>query len=145
MLNKFGNLVNRTLKFKELEEIPDGKLDENMKEIIVKAYENVGKAIETLEFKEASDLSMGLVEAANKYYDDQKPWIQKKENIEEFNNTIYTCATIIANLSNIFEPFMPDACEKIRNYLKIENKSWEIIEPKAGLKLENIEPLFTRM
>ena len=145
LLNKFGNLVNRTLKFKELEEIPDGKLDENMKEIIVKAYENVGKAIETLEFKEASDLAMGLVEAANKYYDDQKPWIQKKENIEEFNNTIYTCATIIANLSNIFEPFMPDACEKIRNYLKIENKSWEIIEPKAGLKLENIEPLFTRM
>ena len=86
LLNKFGNLVNRTLKFKELEEIPDGKLDENMKEIIVKAYENVGKAIETLEFKEASDLAMGLVEAANKYYDDQKPWIQKKENIQAFDN-----------------------------------------------------------
>ena len=31
LLNKFGNLVNRTLKFKELEEIPDGKLDENIK------------------------------------------------------------------------------------------------------------------
>ena len=145
LLNKFGNLVNRTLKFKELEEIPDGKLDENIKEVINKTYEDVGKLIETLEFKEASDKAMELVEIANKYYDEQKPWVQKKENIEEFNNTIYTCACIIANLSNIFEPFMPSACEKIRKYLDIQDKSWSLIEPKAGLKLENIEPLFVRL
>ena len=145
LLNKFGNLVNRTLKFKELEEIPDGKLDENIKEVINKTYEDVGKLIETLEFKEASDKAMELVEIANKYYDEQKPWVQKKENIEEFNNTIYTCACIIANLSNIFEPFMPSACEKIRKYLDIQDKSWSLIKPKAGLKLENIEPLFVRL
>ena len=88
---------------------------------------------------------MDLVEIANKYYDEQKPWLQKKEDINEFNNTIYTCATIIANLSNIFEPFMPSACEKIRKYLQIEGKSWNLVEPQAGLKLEGIEPLFTRM
>ena len=88
---------------------------------------------------------MELVEIANKYYDEQKPWIQKKENIDEFNNTIYTCAVIIANLSNIFEPFMPNACEKIRKYLKIGNKTWGLIEIKPGIKLENIEPLFVRL
>ena len=88
---------------------------------------------------------MELVEIANKYYDEQKPWIQKKENIEEFNNTIYTCSVIIANLSNIFEPFIPTACEKIRKYLNIESKTWNLIEAKVGVKLENIEPLFSRM
>ena len=88
---------------------------------------------------------MQLVEIANKYYDEQKPWIQKKGDLEGFNNTIYTCATIIANLSNIFEPFMPNACEKIRGFLKIENKSWNFVEPKSGIKLEGIEPLFVRM
>ena len=145
LLNKFGNLVNRTLKFKELEEVPNGKLDSEIKDKIEETYNEVGKAIETLEFKRASNIAMNLVEIANKYYDEQKPWIQKKENIEEFNNTIYTCATIIANLSNIFEPFMPSACEKIRKYLQIENKSWKLIEPNAGLKLEGIEPLFSRI
>jgi methionyl-tRNA synthetase len=40
---------------------------------------------------------------------------------------------------------MPVACEKIRKYLNIENASWEYIEAKKGLKLENIEPLFTRI
>ena len=88
---------------------------------------------------------MDLVEFANKYYDDKQPWIQKKENIEEFNNTIYNCANIIANLSNLFEPFMPASCKKIRKYLKIENKSWEKIHAKPGVDLTNIEPLFTRV
>ena len=78
---------------------------------------------------------MDLVETANKYYDEQKPWIQKKENIEEFNNTIYTCSVIIANLANIFEPFMPNACQKIRNYLQINEKSWSLIEPEKGFKI----------
>ena len=145
LLNKFGNLVNRTLKFKELEEVPSGKLDEEIKEKIIHTYKEVGNLIETLEFKEATNKAMELVEIANKYYDEQKPWVQKKEDLEEFNNTIYTCSVIIANLSNIFEPFMPSACEQIRKYLKIKNKSWDLIEVTAGTKLENIAPLFVRM
>lgn len=145
LLNKFGNLVNRTLKFKELEEVPAGTLDENIKEKIEETYKEVGENIEKLEFKAASDIAMQLVEIANKYYDEQKPWVQKKEDIEGFNNTIYTCSVIIANLANIFEPFMPNACKKIRKYLDLHEKSWKLIEPKKGLKLENIEPLFTRI
>ena len=40
---------------------------------------------------------------------------------------------------------MPNACEKIRKYLKIGNKTWGLIEIKPGIKLENIEPLFVRL
>ena len=106
----------------------------------------MGKAIEKLEFKEASDKAMELVEFANKYYDDKQPWVQKKENIDEFNKTIYNCTVIIANLSNIFEPFMPATCEKIRKYLHLEEKSnWNLIRLNSNIKLENIEPLFTRL
>lgn len=145
LLNKLGNLVNRTLKFKELEEVPDGNLDSNIKEKIQETYKLVGENIEKLEFKQATEIAMQLVELANKYYDESKPWIQKKENIAEFNNTIYTCTVIIANLANIFEPFMPKACAKIRKYLQLEQAKWELIEPKKGIKLENIEPLFNRI
>lgn len=146
LLNKFGNLVNRTLKFKGIENLPEGKADKQVIEKIKETYSKIGQAIETLEFKEASDIAMELVEFANKYYDEKQPWIQKKENIQEFNNTIYTCAVIIANLSNLFEPFMPKTCEQIRKYLKLEEKpSWEIIEPEFNIALENIEPLFTKI
>ena len=145
ILNKFGNLVNRTLRFKELTQIPDGKLDEQAKVEIERTYKEVSNLIENLEFRAATQKVMELVEYANKFYDESKPWIQKKEDIEGFNNTIYTCAVIIANLSNLFEPFMPNACKKIREYLKITKPQWNFTTIEEGIKLENIEPLFNRI
>ena len=120
-------------------------MNPEMKEKIENTYKLVGEDIENLEFREAVKKIMGLVEEANKYYDSSEPWIAKKEDINKFNNIIYTCSTIIANLSNLFEPIMPVACEKIRKYLQIEKASWDYIEAKQGLQLENIEPLFTRI
>ena len=145
ILNKFGNLVNRTLNFKGLEAIPEGTMDPMMEKLVKETYQKVGDNIEKIEFKASVQDMMHLVEAANKYYDETKPWISKKEDIQQFNNTIYTCAVIIANLSNLFEPVMPIACEKIRQYLNIQEKKWDYITVPAGLKLEKIEPLFERM
>ena len=145
ILNKFGNLVNRTLRFKGLEEIPNGILNENIKLEIEKTYSEVAELIEKLEFREAVKRIMQLVETGNKYYDDEQPWIAKKEDIEKFNDIIYTCSVIIANLSNLFEIVMPTACAKIRNYLNLEEPKWQFITVEKGLKLNNIEPLFTRI
>ena len=145
ILNKFGNLVNRTLKFKGLEEVPNGKLDEEIKAAIENTYKEVSSLVETLEFREAVRKIMELVELGNKFYDEKEPWIAKKENIEKFNDIIYTCTVIIANLSNLFEMIMPTACSKIRKYLEIEKPCFEMITVKPGIKLENIEPLFSRI
>ncbi len=145
ILNKFGNLVNRTLRFKGLEEVPQGEMNDIMKKEIEDTYREVEKLIEKLEFREAVDRIMNLVETGNKFYDLKEPWIAKKNDIQDFNNTIYTCTNIIANLSNLFEPVMPEACGKIRKYLNINTPSWNYLEVEKGLKLENIEPLFTRI
>ncbi len=146
ILNKFGNLVNRTLKFKGLEEIPEGNLDKEILEEIKSTYEKSGELIEKLEFREACREIMKLVETANRYYDSKEPWKQKKENIEGFNDTIYTCTVIIANLSNLFEIIMPKSCLKLRKYLDIKNASWNVIDKvKPGINLDDIEPLFNRI
>ncbi len=146
ILNKFGNLVNRTLKFKGLEELPEGKLDDKILEELKVTYQKVGNLIEKLEFREAMREVMKMVESANKYYDTREPWKQKKEDIAGFNDTIYTCAVIIANLSNLFEVAMPKACAKLREYLKLEKPSWEVITAvKSNIKLSNVEPLFNRI
>ena len=73
------------------------------------------------------------------------PWVQAKEDIDEFNNTMYTCVCLIANISNIIEPFMPATSEKIRKYLNIEKCTWEPVKLNSELMLENVEPLFERM
>ena len=84
--------------------------------------------MEKLEFKEAIREIMKLVENANKYYDTREPWKQKKEDIAGFNDTIYTCAIIIANLSNLFDVVMPKATAKLREYLKLGEPSWRLLQ-----------------
>lgn len=145
IVNKFGNFVNRTLKFKGLDKLPSGNMDEQISEKIRVTYEMTSRYIESLEFKKACNKIVELIEIGNKYYDERKPWIQKKENIEEFNSTIYTCANVIANLSNLLEPIMPETSNKLREYLKIEEPSWKPIQIKEGISLENIEILFERI
>ena len=145
ILNKFGNLINRTLKFKGIEKVELSVLDEDVKGKVEKTYKEVGELIERLEFREASRKLMELVEFANKYYDEKEPWKQRKEDEEGFNKTIFNCANIIANLANLYEPIMPEACVKIREYLKLEEAKWEPIFLNEEIKLENIEPLFERL
>ena len=58
---------------------------------------------------------------------------------------MYNCATIIANLANLFEIVMPDSSKKIKKYLKIDADKWEIIKLDKDIVLENIEPLFERI
>lgn len=143
--NKYGNLVNRTLNFKGLDNVPEGTMNPEIAEMIEKAYQQVGEFIERAEFKKAALAIMSLVEAGNKYYDERKPWEQKKEDIEAFNDTIYTCANLIANLSNLYEPFMPNSSRKIREYLGIEEVTWNKIVLLPNTRINNAEPLFTRI
>jgi methionyl-tRNA synthetase len=143
--NKYGNFVNRTLNFKGICEIPSGQMDPNIKLMIDNAYVEIGSLIEKLEFKEATTKAIQLIDNANKYYDEQKPWIKFKEDINSFNNVIYTCANLIVNIANITEPFMPVAASKIRKIFNIEKSVWHQIEVAPSIKLNGIELLFTRI
>lgn len=147
IVNKFGNLVNRTLKYKGLTTLPNGVINSGVKKLVENCYAEVGKEIENIEFKKAASLVMDLIMEGNKFFDEQKPWVQAKEDQDGFNNTIFTCAYLIANLSNLMEPFMPKTTKKIREILNLEkeNLKWEPITPTAGIELNLTEPLFVRM
>ena len=148
IVNKFGNFVNRTLNYKGLDGfIPAGKIDEEMKKLVEQTYQQTSELIEKICFKDALAKVMELVECANKYYDTKQPWVlYKQEDKTEFNNVMATCAFIIANLSNLFSPFMPFSAERIRKYLKIDTPVvWETIDFKGGQNFGKFEPLFTRI
>ena len=143
--NKLGNFVNRTLKYKGIENIPEGVMDVTFKEKIDQMYSLISKLTERLEFREVTSLIMSFLDDANKYYEERKPWIQAKEDEKGFNDTMYTCSNIIGNISNFIEPFMPETARKIREYLNIDKASWNYIEVASNIKLENINALFERM
>ena len=140
-----GNFINRTLKFKGLTHIPEGTMDKDMKSVLEKTYKDISFYMEKIEFREVTNILINLLDKVNKYYDESTPWILYKEDINKFNDVIYTCSTIIANISNYIEPIMPTTSEKIRTYMDIEEATWNYIEAKSGLELNNIEALFNRL
>ena len=111
----------------------------------INKYKSILEKIEQYEFKEACHLVLNLLEYANKYYDENKPWVLAKENLKEFNKVMYTCANIIANLANILNPFMPESSLKIKDILDLGDLEWNYIELGKDLKLKEIEPLFVRI
>ena len=148
IVNKFANFVNRTLNYKGLDGvIPAGKIDPEIRKLVAQTYEKTSELIENICFKDALATVMGLVEEANKYYDTKQPWLLfKNEDKTEFNNVIATCAFVIANLSSLFNPFMPFSSQKIRDYLKIEDAiKWEVVEFEGGKNFGKFEPLFQRL
>jgi len=143
--NKLGNFINRTLKFKGLESIPVGTMDSDIKNILENTYKNISYYMEKMEFREVTNIIINTLDKVNKYYDEAMPWILYKEDINKFNDVIYTCTVVCANLANYIEPIMPTTSAKIRKYLNIEESSWNYVEIKNDIKLENIEALFNRL
>lgn len=143
--NKLGNFINRTLKFKGIEEIKKKEIYPFIKEEINNTYKVVGKCIEKYDFKEAAKHAITLVEYANRFYDENKPWELFKNDKDKFDEVIYNCLCLIMNIANIFEPFLPITSAKIAKMTKMKKMSWKLQVPTKDLKLENIEQLFSKI
>jgi len=148
LVGEYGNFVNRNLAFlaKKFDGVvPSGEMDEEVKDAIIKTYEMVGKNIEAGNLRVAISLIMELVQIANKYYDNERPWIQVKEDINSFNNTTYTCINLMINIANMLEPFIPTSSAKVRNMLGITETSWNYISAPQNIILNNVEVLYNRI
>lgn len=148
LLGAFGNLVNRSLAFIDKfygGKVPEGSLDKNWKTNIEHLYEESGKLIEAGHLKDALEYIFTYVRKANQYFDQQKPWIQVKEDQVACGSTLYTCVQIIANLANLLHPFLPFSCDKIRGFLSLEQPNWQLRTVSSNQIISELELLFKRI
>lgn len=148
LLGAYGNFVNRTLAFIDKSfggRVPSGELSEEWKRTTKDMYRDSGILIEEGRLKEAIELIFSYVRQANKYFDEQKPWVQIKENRAACELTLNSCVQIIANLANLLEPFVPFSCEKIRTFLTLERPSWQLVFVPADVQIQKLELLFERI
>jgi len=148
LLGAYGNFVNRSLVFiqKYFEnKVPEARCNQNILKSLEELYPCIGGLIEQGNFKEALDTIFTLVRTANKYFDEEQPWITIKSDVEKCKETLNTCVQIIANLSNLLEPFLPFSSAKVRNLLEIGEATWQCIEVPSGLELGKVEILFERI
>ncbi|OWA35799.1 methionine--tRNA ligase [Saccharibacillus sp. O16] len=148
LLGAFGNFVNRTLAFIDKSfagQIPLGEPDAEWDQATASLYREAGAWIEEGRLREALDAIFAYVRKANKYFDEQRPWLQIKESHEECGRTLFVCVQIIANLANLLEPFLPFSCDKIRRFLSLDTPSWENISAASGVQIQQLERLFERI
>ena len=111
----------------------------------MKTYNAVGTLITNGELKTAMTRIQDLVQFANKYYDDNKPWISVKNDIASFNNITLTCLELIINIANLYEPFIPESSKKVFSFFDKTNCNWEYISVQPLTVLQNISVLFDRV
>ncbi|GAB4074303.1 methionine--tRNA ligase [Barrientosiimonas marina] len=147
LLGAYGNFVNRALKFinKSYEGItPKGELDVEIRKMVQSLYERIGHLISDGKFKKALEEIFDFIRYANKYFDEEQPWIQIKEDIPSCNDTMASCVYIIANLSKLLSPFLPFSSKKVQEMLNLNSSGWEELLV-SGIVLNDVKPLFERI
>ena len=127
-----GNFVNRNLSFlvkKFGGNLPTGEIDETVREYVLNAYNEIGDLFDRGEIKTATTRIYEYISFCNKFYDSSEPWVSaKQEDLTKFNNTTATCLYLIANMSNLITPVLPDTAKKIRELLDIQSANWKEIQ-----------------
>ena len=113
LANNLGNLVQRVLKLAEQNKI---KFQLEKPKIL----DEVAKAIEKIELKEALDKIWENVIALNQDIDKNKPWEMAKKDPQKLENYLNKLANQILMVAKNLEPFLPETASEIKNQLKTQ-------------------------
>ncbi|PKP11348.1 MAG: methionine--tRNA ligase [Bacteroidetes bacterium HGW-Bacteroidetes-4] len=127
-----GNFINRTAVLTQKyydRKVPSlGELQPIDQETIAEMAqhkERIESSLENYRFREALKEAMNLARLGNKYLADTEPWKLIKTDEARVETIMNICIQLTANLSIVFEPFMPFTAQKIRQLLHIESLGWE--------------------
>jgi methionyl-tRNA synthetase len=95
----------------------------------------VSQSLSQFRFREGLQEAMNLARAGNKYLTDTEPWHLAKTQPERLPAVLYTSLQIVAGLSIIFSPFLPETAEKIAHLLQIPALSWSALATAASIPL----------
>jgi methionyl-tRNA synthetase len=141
LANDLGNLVYRTLTMVEkylagglpdavdAQSISSHPLIRSVKDLNAQ----MDKAMSDLDFYSALSQIWSLINSANKYIEDTKPWVLAKENKEkEIKEFLFILIEVIKEVSSQLYPFMPQTSQNIKQQIKKD-------------RVQKASPLFPRL
>jgi methionyl-tRNA synthetase len=131
----------------------DGKLSEELHqpelfEQFVAARESIATDFEDRNYQSAIRRIMKLADEANRYIDEEKPWLQIKEEGRQAH--VHAVCTQGINLFSILmsylSPVLPFTAERAGAFLNRDVSDWRNIEkPMLGVAVNTFQPLLTRV
>ena len=152
----YGNFVNRCLvlthKYYEGDVPERGQLTEYDEEVLAEMAlipSKVSSAIESYRFREAQAEAMSLARLGNKYLADTEPWKLIKTDEERVKTIMNIALQITANLTIVFEPFLPFTSTKLASMLGIDLLKWNAVGQddlmSTGHVINKAELLFSKI
>lgn len=157
LANDLGNLVQRVMSFiykHSDQKIPEkGEFNQTDKEFLDKIYGLLPKVRENIDkyaFHRALEVIWSGCNEANRYIDEQAPWVLRKEDVARMGTVLYILAESIRNIALLLLPFMPESSNKILAQLNIDDneRNFENIGHQSslssGMAIPKPEGIFPR-
>ncbi|MFT3762017.1 MAG: methionine--tRNA ligase [Pseudoxanthomonas sp.] len=152
LVGKFVNLASRCAGF--IEKRFDGRLADELPDPaqyrrFVAALESVREAYERNDAASAIRQTMALADEANKYVDEQKPWVIAKQTGADAQ--LQAVCTQGLNLFRVLaaalKPVLPRTCAEAEAFLSAPLAGWEELDDPLdhGHVVQPYAPLFTRI
>jgi methionyl-tRNA synthetase len=150
LANDLGNLVSRATAM--IARYREGVVPEGCN-ALTPVHDSVAARIDAIDLSGALEEIWGLVRAANRYVEEQQPWVLAKRDDPEatraLDDALYTLADTVRALAVLLHAYIPAASEKILDAVGDPgNASWEraaLGGLAAGTAVRQPEPLFPRI
>ena len=142
--SRCARFINKDFGNELASELNNNKLHDN----IIENKNEIIKNYEDRKYSANIRLITSLADEVNKYLDEEKPWVQIKDN----NNKGYVqkvCTdglNMFKVLAGYLKPIIPDCVDKIEKILQCESLSWENIDNRLiSKKIDKFEPIINRI
>ena len=127
----YGNFVNRALvltkKYFDGKVPACGELTDYDKATVaefVDVKSKVENLLDQYKFREAQKEAMELARIGNRYLAETEPWKLAKTDMQRVATILNLSLQLVANLSIVFEPFLPFSSKKLREMLNLSSFEW---------------------
>ncbi|MDD4990545.1 MAG: methionine--tRNA ligase [Candidatus Pacebacteria bacterium] len=141
LANGLGNLLSRVLALMEKNGSAIKPETDLLKVAIAETWQKYNEAFSEFKINLAVDSFLQLITKADAFVNEKQIW--KIENKEELNQALSSLWLVLANLSFLVEPFMPETSKKIKESLGIKNEKKEDW-PKTNFEVRKTSALFPR-
>ena len=152
----YGNFVNRALQLTKKyfqSVVPAAGEMLSVDNDAIAEFKDIKDKVESLldqyKFREAQREAMNLARIGNRYITETEPWKVWKTDPERVKTILHVCLQLTANLSIVFEPFLPFSSARLREMLSLDTFRWEQLGTmdilKAGHQLGEPALLFEKI
>jgi len=150
LVGKFANLASRSgpMLTKNLDSRL-GQLDQQGKELINKltaAKEQIVENYENLNYASAVRTINALADEANRYVEQNQPWVTVKTDLEKTRTTLTAVINAVRILTIYLKPILPKFAKKVQKFLNVEALTFADVETHlVNHRINKFERLFERI